>query len=178
MQAGEPYASDDPIMIATARMGIMRTVIAITLPKKAPATFGRGQLARLFRPYCLGTNGRSVRRALCRFQNANDAPPPDAQNVTASRQSCEVPSFPSFPQTRWNQRFSCVLSALRPSKQPAPKHATDRTLYFLASAQFGSQPGARLDEIPAIAFVILKGFAAAGVPTPQAVIGRLLADLF
>ena len=34
MQAGEPYASDDPIMIATARMGIMRTVIAITLPKK------------------------------------------------------------------------------------------------------------------------------------------------
>jgi hypothetical protein len=34
MQAGEPYASDNPIMIATARMGIMRTVIAITVPKK------------------------------------------------------------------------------------------------------------------------------------------------
>jgi len=27
----------------------------------------------------------------------NDAPP-DAQNLTASRKSCEVPSFPSFPQ--------------------------------------------------------------------------------
>jgi hypothetical protein len=39
-----------------------------------------------------------VSDALCRFQNANGAPPPDAQNVTESRKSCEVPSFPSFPQ--------------------------------------------------------------------------------
>jgi hypothetical protein len=31
MQAGEPLASDGPIMIATARIGIMRVVIAITL---------------------------------------------------------------------------------------------------------------------------------------------------
>ena len=30
----------------------------------APATVGRGQLARLFRPCCLGTNGRGVRRVL------------------------------------------------------------------------------------------------------------------
>jgi hypothetical protein len=43
----------------------MRTVIAITLLKKrSPGHFGRGQLARLFRPYGLGTNGRGVRRVL------------------------------------------------------------------------------------------------------------------
>jgi hypothetical protein len=34
MQAGEPLASDGPIMIATARIGIMRIVIA-----KATSTF-------------------------------------------------------------------------------------------------------------------------------------------
>jgi hypothetical protein len=36
----------------------------------------------------------TVSDALCRFQNANDAPLPDAQNVTEGRKSCEVPSFP------------------------------------------------------------------------------------
>jgi hypothetical protein len=39
-----------------------------------------------------------VSDALCRFQNASDATPPDAQSVTESRKSCEVPSCPSFPQ--------------------------------------------------------------------------------
>jgi hypothetical protein len=75
-------------MMATASMGIMRTVIAkplrsfvpigspvsrlLSCRKEAPATLGRGQVARLFRPSCLGTNGRGVRRALqvslCRFR--------------------------------------------------------------------------------------------------------------
>jgi hypothetical protein len=32
------------------------------------------------------------------LQNVRDAPPSDAQNVTESRKSCEVPSCPSFPQ--------------------------------------------------------------------------------
>jgi len=36
----------------------------------------------------------TVSDVLCRFQNANDAPLPDAQNVTEGRKSCEVPSFP------------------------------------------------------------------------------------
>ena len=134
MQAGEPYASDDPIMIATARMGIMRTVIAIALLKKrSPGHRRPGPIRRLFRP-CFWGQTAVVSDAFCRFQNANDAPPPDAQNVTASRKSCEVPSFPSFPQTRWNQRFSCVLSALRPSKQPTPINFIDRASDFLALA--------------------------------------------
>jgi hypothetical protein len=62
MQAGEPYASDDPIMIATARMGITRAVIAITLPKKRspghlrPGPISASVSAVLFgdkRPPCL-----------------------------------------------------------------------------------------------------------------------------
>jgi predicted RNA-binding Zn-ribbon protein involved in translation (DUF1610 family) len=62
MQAGEPYASDDPIMIATARMGITRAVIAITLPKKRspghlrPGPISTSVSAVLFgdkRPPCL-----------------------------------------------------------------------------------------------------------------------------
>jgi hypothetical protein len=67
MQAGEPYASDNPIMIAMARMGIIRTVIAINrAEEKKPRSPSAGaKLARLFRPYCLGTNDRgSQTRAL------------------------------------------------------------------------------------------------------------------
>jgi hypothetical protein len=37
MQAGEPNATDGPIVMATAKMEIMRTVTAITLLKKPPA---------------------------------------------------------------------------------------------------------------------------------------------
>ena len=56
----------------------------------------RGQLARLF-SRLFGDKTAVVSDALRRFQNANDAAPPNAQNVT-SRKSCEVPSCPSFPQ--------------------------------------------------------------------------------
>src|SRR5204862_7233847 len=65
--------------------------------EKRPRRCSAGaNLARGFRPLFRGqTTG--VRDALCRFQNANDAPPADAQNVTGTRKSCEVPSFPSFP---------------------------------------------------------------------------------
>jgi hypothetical protein len=96
-------------MMATASMGIMRTVIAkplrsfvpigspvsrlLSCRKEAPAALDRGQVARLFRPSCLGTNGRGVRRAL-QVSDPSDAPLPDAKNVTQSRKSCEVPSFP------------------------------------------------------------------------------------
>jgi hypothetical protein len=46
MQAGEPLASDGPTVMAMARMGVMRTVIAITPLKKRSPGRGRGQLAR------------------------------------------------------------------------------------------------------------------------------------
>src|SRR6516165_10632570 len=39
-----------------------------------------------------------VRRALCGFSDARDAPPPNAETVTENRKYCEVPSSPSFPQ--------------------------------------------------------------------------------
>jgi hypothetical protein len=65
MQAGEPYASDDPIMIATARMGIMRTVIAIALLKKrSPGHRRPGPISTPVSAVLLGTNGRGVRRVL------------------------------------------------------------------------------------------------------------------
>ena len=50
--------------------------------------------------------------ALRRSQNANDAPPPDAQNVTGTRKSCEVPSCPSFPQVPKERPASSVIEGL------------------------------------------------------------------
>jgi hypothetical protein len=99
MQAGEPLASDDPIMIAPARIGIMRIVIAITLleEKRPRPLFGPGPSSALLAVLFRGQT-TVVSDALCRFQNASDAPPADARNVTESRKSCEVPSFPSSPQ--------------------------------------------------------------------------------
>jgi hypothetical protein len=35
--------------------------------------------------------------APCRFQQANDTPPPDARNVSESRKSAEVPSLAQDP---------------------------------------------------------------------------------
>jgi hypothetical protein len=72
----------------------MRTVTVITLLKKRSP--GHLRSAPISTPVSavLGTNGL-MSDAL---QNVRDAPPSDAQNVTESRKSCEVPSCPSFPQ--------------------------------------------------------------------------------
>jgi len=53
----------------------------------------------------------TVSDVLCRFQNANDAPLPDAQNVTEGRKSCEVPSFP--------QDTLLVDNTIFPKERPA-----------------------------------------------------------
>jgi hypothetical protein len=68
------------------------------LNKRSPGHLGRGQSALLFRPCCLGDKRPWSQTRSAGFQNASDATPPDAQSVTESRKSCEVPSCPSFPQ--------------------------------------------------------------------------------
>src|SRR5215813_15641724 len=99
-------------------MEIVRTVTAITPAeeKEAPAIFGPGQSARLFRSCCLGDKRLWSQTRSCRFQNANEAPPRDAQNVTESRKSCEVPSCGSFPQV------------------PKERHASSDIEFFLVRA--------------------------------------------
>src|SRR5437588_9787117 len=86
--------------MATARMEISRTVMALA-KKRGPDHLRPGPIQRVVFGRCLGDK-RPECDALCRFQNANDAPPADAQNVTGTRKSCEVPSFPSFPHVPKN----------------------------------------------------------------------------
>jgi len=69
--------------------------------KRGPDHLRPGPIQRVVFGRCLGDK-RPECDALCRFQNANDAPPADAQNVTGTRKSCEVPSFPSFPHVPKN----------------------------------------------------------------------------
>src|SRR5262249_21157364 len=85
--------------MATARMQMMRTVTAITVRKKrSPGHFRPGPVSAPVSVVLLRGQTTVVSDTLCRFQNANDATPPDARNVTENRKSCEVPSCPSFPQ--------------------------------------------------------------------------------
>jgi hypothetical protein len=51
--------------------------------------------------------------APCRFSGRANAPPPDAQNVTRNRNSCEVPSLAQRKQ-------SAALSELTPRHYRAP----------------------------------------------------------
>jgi hypothetical protein len=109
----------------------------------------------------------TVSDALCRFQNANDAPLPDAQNVTEGRKSCEVPSFPqntllvvrapagrSLPapgsfckrgrksQTALAHSVSHFSFAVRPSNQPGAKDRGEQRQAAGAGAE-------RLRDLPA-----------------------------
>jgi hypothetical protein len=80
---------DGPIVMATARMEIMRTVTAITLLKKrSPGHLRPGPISTPASAVLLRGQTTVVSDALCRFLNANDAPPPNAENVTESRKSC------------------------------------------------------------------------------------------
>jgi hypothetical protein len=64
------------------------------LKKRSPGHRRPGPISTPISAVLLRGQTAVVSDALCRFQNANDALPADAQNVTESRKSCEVPSLP------------------------------------------------------------------------------------
>jgi hypothetical protein len=63
------------------------------LKKRSPGQLGRGQLARLFRPYCLGTNGRSGALQVSERERCTTARCPECDNKRTILRSSEFSKF-------------------------------------------------------------------------------------